>query len=164
MTTQPCVSPGTGTISPDLRVFYQYGMVLGLNDFLQEQTHNLGLDYHHERSLHGYGTVYGLRVTASTPLDAPDDVTLTVEPGIYIPEGSTADPKWWNIGVRIEDTVLVTAGGMDCLSCAAPREAVVPAASAREIEVLEALAEHATNAEIAARLFISPRTGVCRAS
>jgi hypothetical protein len=84
VTTQPCVSPGTGTISPDLRVFYQYGMVLGLNDFLQEQTHNLGLDYHHERALHGYGTVYGLRVTASTPLDAPDDVTLTVEPGMAI--------------------------------------------------------------------------------
>jgi Xaa-Pro aminopeptidase len=49
-------------------------------------------------------------------------MALTVEPGIYIPEGSTPDPKWWNIGVRIEDTVLVTAGGMDCLSCGAPRE------------------------------------------
>ena len=82
--TQPCVSVGTGTLSPDLRVFYQYGMVLGLSDFLQEQTHNLGLDYHHERALHGYGTVYGLHVTTSTPLDAPDDVTVTVEPGMAV--------------------------------------------------------------------------------
>ena len=82
--TQPCVSLGTGTLSPDLRVFYQYGMVLGLDDFLQEQTHNLGLDYHHERALHGYGTVYGLHVTTSTPPDAPDDVTVTVEPGMAI--------------------------------------------------------------------------------
>ena len=41
---------------------------------------------------------------------------------------------------------------------AAPREVDVHAVSAREIEVLEALAEHSTNAEIAARLFISPRT------
>ncbi len=49
-------------------------------------------------------------------------MALTVEPGIYIFERSTPDPKWWNIGVRIEDTVLVTPGGMDCLSCAAPRE------------------------------------------
>lgn len=49
-------------------------------------------------------------------------MALTVEPGIYIPEGSTADPKWWNIGVRIEDTVLVTPQAMDCLSCGAPRE------------------------------------------
>ena len=82
--TQPCVSLGTGTLSPDLRVFYQYGMVLGLDDFLQEQTHNLGLDYHHERALHGYGTVYGLHVTTSTPPDAPNDVTVTVEPGMAI--------------------------------------------------------------------------------
>jgi hypothetical protein len=84
VTTQPCVSPGTGTISPDLRVFYQYGMVLGRDDFLQEQAHNLGLDYHHERALHGYGTAYGLHVTASTPVDAQDDVTLTVGPGMAI--------------------------------------------------------------------------------
>lgn len=84
MTTQPCVSIGTGTLSPDLRVFYQYGMVLGLDDFLQEQTHNLNLDYHHERALHGYGTVYGLQVTTSTPSDAPADVTVTVDPGMAI--------------------------------------------------------------------------------
>jgi hypothetical protein len=82
--TQPCVSVGTGTLSPDLRVFYQYGMVLGLDDFLQEQTHNLGLDYHHERALHGYGTVYGLHVTTTTPPDALDDVTVTVEPGMAV--------------------------------------------------------------------------------
>ena len=82
--TLPCVSVGTGTLSPDLRVFYQYGMVLGLDDFLQEQTHNLGLDYHHERALHGYGTVYGLHVTTTTPPDALDDVTVTVEPGMAV--------------------------------------------------------------------------------
>jgi len=49
-------------------------------------------------------------------------MAITVEPGIYIPEHATPDPKWWNIGVRIEDDVLITAGGMECLSCGAPRE------------------------------------------
>lgn len=35
-------------------------------------------------------------------------MVITVEPGIYIPENSKCDKKWWNIGVRIEDDVLVT--------------------------------------------------------
>jgi Xaa-Pro aminopeptidase len=48
---------------------------------------------------------------------------LTVEPGIYVPENAEGvDPKWWNIGVRIEDDVLVTDKGPDCLSCDLPRE------------------------------------------
>ena len=50
-------------------------------------------------------------------------MAFTVEPGIYIREhAKDVDPKWWNIGVRIEDDVLVTPAGMECLSCSAPRE------------------------------------------
>jgi len=135
--TQPCVSPDTGTLSPDLRVFYQYGMVLGLDDFVQEQTHNLGLDYHHERALHGYGTVYGLHVTTSTPPDAPDDVTLTVEPGmavdqwgreLTVPSAQCARLGAWlaaqevassgtiesNLGISGELVVYVTAAYAEC--------------------------------------------------
>ena len=32
------------------------------------------------------------------------------------------DPKWWNIGVRIEDDVLVTDGDPVILSAGAPRQ------------------------------------------
>ncbi len=43
-------------------------------------------------------------------------MVITVEPGIYIPEGSPCDPKWWNIGIRIEDDVWITPTGYEILS------------------------------------------------
>jgi Xaa-Pro aminopeptidase len=49
-------------------------------------------------------------------------MVLTVEPGLYIPAGSKGvAKKWWNIGVRIEDDVLVTRDGCDVLSKDAPK-------------------------------------------
>ena len=49
-------------------------------------------------------------------------MVLTVEPGLYIPAGTRGVArKWWNIGIRIEDDVLVTRGEPDVLSAAAPR-------------------------------------------
>jgi Xaa-Pro aminopeptidase len=41
-------------------------------------------------------------------------MVITIEPGIYIPEE--------NIGVRIEDTILVTEHGCKILSGALPKE------------------------------------------
>jgi len=49
------------------------------------------------------------------------NMVITVEPGIYVPEGSPCDPKWWNIGIRIEDDILITAEGPVNLSKDAPR-------------------------------------------
>ena len=47
---------------------------------------------------------------------------LTVEPGLYIPAGSRGvSRKWWNIGIRIEDDVLVTRDGNEILSAGAPK-------------------------------------------
>jgi Xaa-Pro aminopeptidase len=76
-------------------------------------SHWVGLDVHDRGSYRVGG--------ASRKLEA--GMVFTIEPGIYIPANSSGvDPKWWNIGVRIEDTVLVTPDGYDCLSCSAPRE------------------------------------------
>ena len=78
----------------DFRQYYPHGA-----------SHYLGLDVHDRGS-------YG-------PLQAGN--VITVEPGIYIPAGSPCDPKWWNIGVRIEDDVLITTTGYENLSAEAPR-------------------------------------------
>ena len=50
-------------------------------------------------------------------------MALTVEPGLYIPAGSKGvAKKWWNIGIRIEDDLVVTRDGHDILSKDAPKE------------------------------------------
>ncbi|MEE9161016.1 MAG: M24 family metallopeptidase, partial [Gammaproteobacteria bacterium] len=49
-------------------------------------------------------------------------MVLTVEPGLYLPASIKGlAKKWWNIGVRIEDDILVTKDGYDVLSKDTPK-------------------------------------------
>ena len=73
--------------------------------FMHGTSHYLGLD------VHDPGT---------RGMFQPNTV-ITVEPGIYIKEGSPCDPKWWNIGVRIEDDILITNSEPENLSGCVPR-------------------------------------------
>lgn len=73
--------------------------------FMHATSHYLGLDVHD--------------VGDGGPLK-PGTV-ITVEPGLYIPAAEDIDSRWWNIGVRIEDDVLITENGPVVLSSAAPR-------------------------------------------
>ncbi len=45
-----------------------------------------------------------------------EGMTLTVEPGLYISPSDDVDEKWWNIGIRIEDDVLITKNGHEVLT------------------------------------------------
>ncbi len=74
--------------------------------FMHGTSHYLGLDVH----------------DVGTHLTLEENNVITVEPGIYIPEGSPCDPKWWKIGCRIEDDILITADGPRNLSIASPRK------------------------------------------
>jgi Xaa-Pro aminopeptidase len=51
-----------------------------------------------------------------------ENMVITIEPGIYIPENANCDKRWWGIAVRIEDDFLITKDGYEHLSLSAPRK------------------------------------------
>ena len=49
-------------------------------------------------------------------------MALTVEPGLYLSANAEIDSRWHNVGIRIEDDILVTRVGNENLSINAPKE------------------------------------------
>ena len=49
-------------------------------------------------------------------------MVMTVEPGIYVPSARSVPKPFRNIGIRIEDDVLVTKSGHEVLTAAAPKQ------------------------------------------
>jgi Xaa-Pro aminopeptidase len=79
--------------------------------FMHGTSHWLGLDVHDA----------GDYQAKKRPLRP--GMVLTVEPGIYIAEGTEGvDKRWWGIGIRIEDDILVTAGAPENLTARLPRD------------------------------------------
>ncbi len=107
---QGLIKLGIITKSDEARRYFPHGT-----------SHYLGLDVH-DRGSNG-------ALTAGN--------VITVEPGIYIPEGSPCDKKWWNIGVRIEDDILITANGYENLSREAPRTVAEVEAMMAKTSVLD---------------------------
>jgi hypothetical protein len=63
--------------------------------------------------LHGLGHHVGLSVHDPPARELKAGMVITIEPGIYISEGSDIDPAYWNQGVRIEDSYIVTEDGYE---------------------------------------------------
>jgi len=81
--------------------------------FMHRTGHWLGIDVH---------DVGDYKVGEEWRVFEPGMV-LTVEPGIYIPAGTKGVPKrFWNIGIRIEDDVAVTARGCEVLTAQVPTD------------------------------------------
>jgi Xaa-Pro aminopeptidase len=80
--------------------------------YMHRTGHWLGMDVH---------DVGDYKIEDSWRLLEPGMV-LTVEPGLYIAGGAPdVDERWWNIGIRIEDDVLITRDGNDVLTRDVPK-------------------------------------------
>jgi Xaa-Pro aminopeptidase len=89
--------------------------VLGSGDYkrfyMHRTGHWLGLDVHDAGEYRSGGEWRRLQ----------PGMTLTVEPGCYIRPAKEVPEAFWNIGVRIEDDVAVTAQGCEVLTRATPK-------------------------------------------
>ena len=77
--------------------------------------HWLGLD------VHDAGSYRDLALAGKPSRALLPGMALTVEPGIYVRPGPGVPEQFWNIGIRIEDDVIVGEAGARVLSGAAPK-------------------------------------------
>ncbi|HEX8454336.1 MAG TPA: hypothetical protein VF647_19810 [Longimicrobium sp.] len=84
MTAFATAAAGPLRADPSKRVNYTLGLVLGVDEFQQEQLYHRAGRWRHNQWLHGYGTVWGLQVTTPDPADA--------DPEIRVTEGAAVDP------------------------------------------------------------------------
>ena len=86
-----------------------------LKFYMHGTGHWLGMDVHDV----GHYRDTALAEKPSRQLQA--GMALTVEPGLYVRPAPGVPEQFWNIGIRIEDAVLVTRDGHRILSDSAPK-------------------------------------------
>lgn len=99
------------TISARARAFFAASPLRAKDEGGVERTMDRffthGLSHFVGRLVHGQDTGW----SSTQPFQVGQ--VLTIEPGLYIPSEV--------LGVRIEDTYMVTANGLECLTCASPK-------------------------------------------
>ena len=103
-----------GTVSDvitngDFRQFYMHGT-----------GHWLGMDVHDVGDYLEAGTSPAAGSAQASRILRPG-MALTVEPGIYVRPAPGIPEQYWNIGIRIEDDVVITEDGCTVLSADAPK-------------------------------------------
>ena len=89
--------------------------------YMHRAGHWLGLDVHDAGEYKRDGKWVSLQ----------PGMVVTVEPGLYIRPADNVPKRFWDIGVRIEDDILVTAGGNTNLTASCPK-------SVKDVEALTA--------------------------
>ena len=79
--------------------------------YMHRTGHWLGMDVHDVGDYKGGGEWRVLE----------PGMTLTVEPGLYVTPADDVDARWHNLGIRIEDDVLVTRKGYEILTADVPK-------------------------------------------
>jgi len=81
--------------------------------YMHKTGHWIGLDVHD----------VGDYMLDREPRELAEGMVLTVEPGLYFaPKTKGLDKKWWGIGIRIEDDVVITKKGNKVITKKVPKD------------------------------------------
>jgi Xaa-Pro aminopeptidase len=83
--------------------------------YMHGTSHWLGMD------VHDTGAYRDTALPDKPSRALVEGMVLTVEPGIYVRPGPGVPERYWHIGIRIEDDVVVTANGPRVLTDDVPK-------------------------------------------